>query len=96
MQVIAETPGVQKEDIKFDLIPERVEISAESSEETERKEEEYTNRERSYVSYQRALDLPAEVLPDKAEASFKNGVLELNLPKKEPTEIEKKTRVTIK
>jgi HSP20 family molecular chaperone IbpA len=42
------------------------------------------------------LDLPADVLTDKAEASFKNGVLEINLPKKEPTEVEKTTRVQIK
>jgi HSP20 family protein len=42
------------------------------------------------------LDLPADVLPDKAEASFNNGVLEVTLPKKEPTEVETKTRVQIK
>jgi HSP20 family protein len=89
-------PGVPKEDITIDLTPERVEINAESSKETERKEDEYTYRERGYASYRRTLDLPADVLPNKAQASFKNGVLELNLPKKEPTEIEKKTRVTIK
>jgi hypothetical protein len=81
---------------RVDVMPERVEISAESSTETERKEEEYTYRERGYASYRRMLDLPADVLPDKAEASFKNGVLEITLPKKEPTEVEKKTRVQIK
>ena len=96
LQVVADMPGVQKEDIEINLTPERVEISAESSTETERKEEEYTYRERGYASYRRVLDLPADVLPDKAEASFKNGVLEMNLPKKEPTEVEKKTRVQIK
>jgi HSP20 family protein len=96
LQVVADMPGVRKEDIEINLTPERVEISAESSTETERKEEEYTYRERGYASYRRMLDLPADVLPDKAEASFKNGVLEINLPKKEPTEVEKKTRVQIK
>lgn len=96
LQIVADMPGVQKEDIEINLTPERVEISAESSTETERKEEEYTYRERGYASYRRVLDLPADVLPDKAEASFKNGVLEMNLPKKEPTEVEKKTRVQIK
>jgi HSP20 family protein len=96
LQVVADMPGVRKEDIEINLTPERVEISAESSTETERKEEDYTYRERGYASYRRALDLPADVLTDKAEASFKNGVLEINLPKKEPTEVEKKTRVQIK
>lgn len=96
LQVVADMPGVQKEDIEINLTPERVEISAESSTETERKEEEYTYRERGYASYRRVLDLPADVLTDKVEASFKNGVLEVTLPKKEPTEVEKKTRLQIK
>jgi HSP20 family molecular chaperone IbpA len=96
LQVVADMPGVRKEDIEINLTPELVEISAESSTETERKEEEYTYRERGYASYRRMLDLPADVLPDKAEASFKNGVLEVTVPKKEPTEVEKKTRVQIK
>ncbi|MCJ7638829.1 MAG: Hsp20/alpha crystallin family protein [Euryarchaeota archaeon] len=96
LQVVADMPGVQKEDIEINLTPERVEISAESSTETERKDEDYTYRERGYASYRRVLDLPADVLPDKAEASFNNGVLEVMLPKKEPTEVETKTRVQIK
>jgi HSP20 family protein len=96
LQVVADMPGVQKEDIEINLTPERIEVSAESSTETERKEEDYTYRERGYASYRRMLDLPADVLPDKAEATFKNGVLEVKLPKKAPTEVEKKTRVNIK
>jgi HSP20 family molecular chaperone IbpA len=96
LQVVADMPGVRKEDIEINLTPERVEISAESSTETERKDEDYTYRERGYASYRRVLDLPADVLPDKAEASFNNGVLEVTLPKKEPTEVETKTRVQIK
>ena len=96
LQVVADMPGVNKDDIEINLTPERIEISAESSTETERKDEDYTYRERGYASYRRMLDLPTDVLPDKAEATFKNGVLEVKIPKKEPTEVEKKTRVTIK
>jgi len=96
LQVVADMPGVQKEDIEINLTPERIEISAESSTETERKDEDYTYRERGYASYHRMLDLPADVLPDKAEATFKNGVLEVKIPKKEPPEVEKKTRVNVK
>ncbi|MGA3359142.1 MAG: Hsp20/alpha crystallin family protein [Halobacteriota archaeon] len=96
LQVVADMPGVKKEDIEINLTPERIEISAESSTETERKEEEYTYRERGYASYRRMLDLPAAVLPDKAAATFTDGVLEVKVPKKEPTEAEKKTRVNVK
>ena len=96
LQVVADMPGVQKEDIEINLTPERIEISAESSTETERKDEDYTYRERGYASYRRMLDLPADVIPGKAEATFKNGVLEVKIPKKEPTAVEKKTRVNVK
>ena len=96
LQVVADLPGVQKDDIEINLTTERLEITAESKTETERKEEEYAYRERGYASYRRTLDLPAEVLPDKAEAKFTNGVLEITMPKKEPTAVEKKTRVTVK
>lgn len=96
LQVVADMPGVKKEDIEINLTPERIEISAESSTETERKEEEYTYRERGYASYRRMVDLPADVLPDKAAATFTDGVLEVKLPKKEPTEVEKKTQVAVK
>ncbi len=96
LQVVADMPGVQKDDIEINLTPERLEIEAESKTETERTEEEYTYRERGYSSYRRVLDLPAEVLPDKAEAKFTNGVLEVTMPKKEPTQVEQKKRVAVK
>ena len=96
LQVVADMPGVQKDDIEINLTPDRLEIEAESETETERKEEEYTYRERGYASYRRVLDLPTEVLADKAEAKFTNGVLEVTMPKKEPTQVEQKKRVTVK
>jgi len=96
LQVVADMPGVKKEDIEINLTPERLEIEAESTTESERSEEDYTYRERGYSSYRRVLDLPAEVLPDKAEAKFTNGVLEITMPKKEPTEVEEKKRVAVK
>ncbi len=96
LQVVADMPGVQKDDIEINLTPERLEIEAESKTETERTEQEYTYRERGFSSYRRVLDLPAEVLPDKAEAKFTNGVLEVTMPKKEPTQVEQKKRVDVK
>ncbi len=96
LQVVADMPGVQKDDIEINLTPDHLEIAAESKTETERTEEEYTYRERGYSSYRRVLDLPTEVLPDRAEAKFTNGVLEVTMPKKEPTQVEQKKRVPVK
>jgi len=53
-------------------------------------------RERRYASFKRVLTLPAEVIPEKTEATFSNGLLEVVMPKKEPTPAEKKVNVGIK
>jgi HSP20 family protein len=51
--------------------------------EEEVKKEGYYRSERSYGSFVRTLELPAEVQTDKAKAAFKNGILEIRLPKTE-------------
>ncbi|MGQ9720311.1 MAG: Hsp20/alpha crystallin family protein [Candidatus Jordarchaeum sp.] len=86
--IIAEIPGVRKEDININATEDRVEISAEigiEKEETE-KEMEYIRKERRYKKFYRSFKLPVEVIPDKAKATYKNGILELRLPKKEGRE----------
>jgi len=83
IKVAAEIPGVNKEDIKIDVSSDRLEISAQVSKESEKEEEGYLSRERSFSKYYRAFRLPAEVDAEKAEATYKNGVLEVTLPKKE-------------
>ncbi len=89
----AEVPGLSKEDIKIDLTDSMVTISGEKKKEEEVKEEAYTYSERSYGSFSRSLQLPCAVKADKAKATFKNGILEVKLPK---TEDAKKRHVTVK
>jgi HSP20 family protein len=74
-----------------------LEVSAESKTEKEEKEREgeYVYRERGYASFKRVLTLPAEVIPEKTDVTFSNGVLEVIMPKKEPTPAEKKVKVGI-
>src|SRR5574341_1438439 len=88
----AEMPGLEKEDIKINLAEDRLEISAETKKEEEKKEKGYVYRERRSGSYYRAISLPSPVDPDEAKASYKNGVLEIKMPK---TEIKKKKPVEI-
>jgi HSP20 family protein len=87
-----------KEDITINATSDTLEISAESKTEKEEKEGEgkYVYRERGYALFKRVLTLPAEVIPEKPEATFSNGVLEVVMPKKEPTPAEKKVKVGIK
>jgi len=79
----AELPGMKKEDINIDLRDDVITISGEkkSEEKTERKD--FHRVERSFGSFTRRLQLPVEIKADKVEASFKDGVLEIKMPKSE-------------
>jgi HSP20 family protein len=84
--VSAELPGISKEDLNVEVTESRIEISSEKrSEETDSKEG-YIRRERSYSSFHRSIPLPGEILPGKAEAELREGVLTVKLPKVKPEE----------
>jgi len=83
--VKAELPGVEKDDLEVTLSDNSLTIRATTKHEEEKEEGEYHHKELSSGEFVRTLTLPAEVEGDKAQASFKNGVLELTLPKKETT-----------
>lgn len=88
----AEMPGLEKQDIKINVSEDRLEISAETKREEKKEEKGYIYRERRSGSYYRAITLPSPVDSDKSKASYKNGVLEIKMPK---TEIKKKTPLKI-
>lgn len=79
----AELPGVDKNDIKIDLKDRLLTLSGERTYDNEVKEENYYRRERSYGKFQRAFTLPTDVDSDKIKADFKDGVLEIEVPKPE-------------
>lgn len=79
----AELPGVDKNDIKIDLKDRLLTLSGERTYDNEVKEENYYRRERSYGKFQRAFTLPADVDSDKIKADFKDGVLQIEVPKPE-------------
>ena len=84
--VHAEIPGVNKEDIHVNLEGNRISVSAEVKREKEQKEgEKVIHSERYYGKVYRSFSLAQEVDEAHAKAKFENGVLELTLPKKEPT-----------
>ena len=91
--VKAELPGMKKEDIEVNLAAENLTIKGEKKEDKEVKEDNYYRRERSYGSFLRTVALPCEVKSDEIKASFKDGVLDIRLPK---TEEAKKKSVAVK
>jgi len=82
----AEMPGLEKDNIKINLTEDRLEISAETKQEEEKKDKNYVYREMCSGSYYRAFTLPSPVDADNAQASYKNGILEIKMPKKEVKE----------
>ncbi|NPA47910.1 MAG: Hsp20/alpha crystallin family protein [Thermococci archaeon] len=82
--ITAEMPGVRKEDIKVRVTEDTVYIEAKVKREHELEREGAVRIERYYSGYRRVVKLPEEVVPEKAKASYKNGVLEIRVPKKHP------------
>jgi HSP20 family protein len=81
--VVADLPGVEKKDITLNLInPRTFEISCEREGGKEEKSEGYYMRERIFGSMSRVITLPADVTDEGANASFKNGILEVRLSKR--------------
>ncbi|MGM0426256.1 MAG: Hsp20 family protein [Thermodesulfobacteriota bacterium] len=79
--VTAELPGVDREDIDISVSDNTVTIRGDKTEEEEEKTRDYYRLERSYGSFHRVFSLPCEVESDRAKASFKRGILTIQLPK---------------
>ncbi len=81
LRIHAELPGMSEKDIEVSLARDSVTISGEKKQESEENVKGWYRMERSYGAFHRTVPLPCEVDPDKVEATFKNGVLNITLPK---------------
>ncbi|MBN2421959.1 Hsp20/alpha crystallin family protein [Candidatus Woesearchaeota archaeon] len=91
-EVIAtlELPGVSKEDININVKDDRLEVKVEKKQEKDDKKEGSYRFERSYSGFYRCFSLPSHVKADATDATYKNGVLEIKIPKLK--EIESKSK----
>jgi HSP20 family protein len=80
-EVTAELPGMDEKNIDVKYADDILTIKGEKSEEKEEREKDYYLSERRFGSFHRSFRVPAGVEADKIEASFKNGVLTVILPK---------------
>ena len=78
-------PGMKKSDFKVNFDNGRLTISTEQKEEKKQgNDEKYTRREYSYRSFQRSFSIPENVVEgEKIQASYTDGILHINLPKRE-------------
>ena len=90
--VKVEVPGIDPKDIHLSLMDHVLTIKGEKKQEKEEKEEDYHLIERSYGSFTRSIRLPSQVQSDQINATYKNGVLKITLPK---TEEAKKKEIKI-
>lgn len=82
-RVTAELPGVRREDVTVELHEDVLTIRGEKKSEREEKKDRTHWIERSYGSFSRSFSLPSNALADQLVASFKDGVLSVEIPKKE-------------
>jgi HSP20 family protein len=91
--VKCEVPGLEPKDIDISLSDRMLTIRGEKKQEREERKADYHLVERSYGAFTRSVQLPTEVQSDKISASYKNGILKINLPKSEEA---KKKEIKIK
>jgi HSP20 family protein len=76
-------PGIDKKDLKIDLNEDVLTIASEVKQENEEEKNGYKRKEFSYSSFARTFYIPENIDRDKIEASYKDGILNVSLPKQE-------------
>lgn len=93
LTVRCDLPGLAKDDIKVELKDEILTISGERNEEKKEARQGYYRSERSYGSFYRKVPLPAGVKIDTAEATFRDGVLEIKMLATEKESLSRKLEI---
>ena len=97
-EVVAEVelPGVESKDIDVEVKENILRIEAKTEKKKEEKEKGYYRKEISSGYFRRAIPLPVEVIGVKADASYKEGILKIVIPKAETKKGKKGIKVKIK
>jgi HSP20 family protein len=92
MVVKADLPGITREDLNISISENTLTITGEKKKEEKVDRKDYHRVERSCGSFSRSFRLPDNVSADKAKASFKDGVLEVRMPR---TKAPRQKKITI-
>lgn len=89
-------PGFNKKDFEVTIDDNILNVCGEKKHEAEEKEEDFTRKEFSYNSFKRSMTLPKSVNTDQeVKATYKNGILKLNLLKKEEAKAKQPKKVEV-
>ncbi|PRP66751.1 Hsp20/alpha crystallin family protein [Nonlabens agnitus] len=89
-------PGFSKEDVAIEVDKDVLTISSEVEEENEEKTEQFTRKEFTKRSFKRSFNLPETVNQDQIQGSYENGILSIELPKKEEALPQPKRMISLK
>ena len=97
-QIVVETSlaGVDPKNVEISIENDILTVKGKSQKQTEVDEKNYYHKEVSFGSFYRSLPLPAQVVGEKAKATFENGVLKIEIPKMEVKKIVKPITIEIK
>ena len=88
-------PGLSKENFKVHVEKNVLEISSERKDEAETKNDKYIRREFSYSEFRRTFSLPSSVDAEKINASHKDGVLTVEIPKRDEAKVNPRKEISI-
>lgn len=94
-KIALEVPGVEEKDLQVTLDNDVLTVRGEKRKDTETKEGGFHRIERSYGSFQRALNLPADADQESIKATLNNGVLTILINKREPSAVSKGRSIPI-
>jgi HSP20 family protein len=89
-------PGYDKKDFEISIDNGLLTVSGEKSEETEKKEDNYTRREFGFNSFSRSFNLPSNINEENIDANYADGVLKLTIAKKQETNGKSRKQISIK
>ena len=87
-------PGMKKDDFHINVEKDVLTISSEREKEKEEKKEDFARREFFYSSFKRSFNLPDTVDVENIKADYKNGILNISLPKKEETKVTREIKIS--
>lgn len=87
--VTAELPGIDEKDLEVTIAGGMLSVKGEKKQEKEEKGETYHRIERSYGSFHRSFRIPDAVQEDKVDATYKDGILKLVIPKSKESAVKK-------
>jgi HSP20 family protein len=89
IRIKAEVPGIDEKDLEVKIENNVLTLSGEKKEERKEEKKNYVFSERKFGSFSRSISLPESIKTDKVKATFKKGVLNIEIPKDEKAEPKK-------